>query len=115
MRVGWTPYWLANSLTVGAPLRAARATCALKLAVCCFRLPAIASPFLGHLSSLIGGPVFGVHYRPLRRRLALRLGRRQRNNARSERCEMRAILHAARSETSSNSWKLRVMREASFS
>src|SRR6266498_3131373 len=52
MRVGWTPYWLANSLTVGAPLRAARATCALKLAVCCFRLPAIASPFLGHLSSL---------------------------------------------------------------
>src|SRR5438552_12505077 len=62
MRVGWTPYWLASSLTVCTPLRAAKATCALKLAECCFRLPAIASPFLGHLSSLSGGPVFGVHY-----------------------------------------------------
>ncbi|HBI43624.1 MAG TPA: hypothetical protein DDY78_12360 [Planctomycetales bacterium] len=31
-------------------------------AVCCFRFPVISSPFLGHPSSLLGGPVFGVHY-----------------------------------------------------
>jgi hypothetical protein len=41
---------------------AAKATWALNAAECCFRLPAIASPFLGHLSSLLSGPVFGVHY-----------------------------------------------------
>src|SRR5262249_2595625 len=29
-----------------------------------FRLPAIVSPFLGHHSSLAGGPGFGVHYTP---------------------------------------------------
>src|SRR3954463_619339 len=62
MRVGWTPYWLASSLTVRSPLRAAKATWALNAAVCCVRLPAIGSPFLGHQSSLAGGPVFGVHY-----------------------------------------------------
>src|ERR1041384_7220769 len=49
----------ASSLTVRSPLRAARATCALNAAVCCFRLPAIVPPFLGHHSSLAGGPVFG--------------------------------------------------------
>jgi hypothetical protein len=30
-------------------------------------LPAIVSPFLGHQSSLAGGPVFGVHYTCYRR------------------------------------------------
>src|SRR5439155_22236321 len=35
----------------------------LNAAVCCFRLPAIVPPFLGHQSSLAGGPVFGVHYK----------------------------------------------------
>src|SRR5436309_1826241 len=64
MRVGWTPHWLANSLTVRSPLRAAKATWALNAAVCCFRLPAIVPPFLGHQSSLAGGPVFGVLYVP---------------------------------------------------
>src|SRR4029079_2535604 len=68
MRVGWTPYWLASSLTVLSPLRAAKATWALNAAVCCFRLPAIVPPFLGHPSSLLGGPVFGVHYRCAARR-----------------------------------------------
>jgi hypothetical protein len=29
------------------------------------------TPFLGHHSSLAGGPVFGVHYNPLRRRAGL--------------------------------------------
>src|SRR5262249_48863054 len=62
MRVGWTPYWLASSPTVLSPLRAARATWALNAAVYCFRLVAIITPFLGHQSSLAGGPVFGVHY-----------------------------------------------------
>jgi transposase len=40
----------------------AKATWALNAAVCCLRLPAIVPPFLGHQSSLAGGPVFGVHY-----------------------------------------------------
>src|SRR5262249_51038240 len=62
MSVGWTPYCPASSLTVRSPLRAARATWALNAAVCCFRLPAMNTPFLGHQSSLAGGPVFGVHY-----------------------------------------------------
>src|SRR5882724_3103838 len=62
MRVGWTPNCPASSLTVRSPLSAARATWALNAAVWVFRLPAIVSPFLGHLSSLVGGPVFGVHY-----------------------------------------------------
>ena len=54
---------LAGQLVDGrSPLRAARATWALNAAVWIFRLPAIASPFLGHQSSLAGGPVFGVHY-----------------------------------------------------
>src|SRR5262249_9499370 len=39
-------------------------TWALNAAVCCFRLPLIVSPFLGHHRSLAGGPVFGVHYNP---------------------------------------------------
>ncbi len=30
--------------------------------MCCFRFPHRSSPFLGHPSSLLGGPVFGVHY-----------------------------------------------------
>src|SRR4029077_3878839 len=64
IRVGWTPKWLANSLTVRSPLAAARATWALNAAVCCFRLTRIVTPFLGHQSSLAGGPVFGVHYTP---------------------------------------------------
>src|SRR5262249_41711811 len=51
-RVGWTPYWLASSLTVLSPRTAARASWALNAAVCCFRLRAIVSPFLGHQSSL---------------------------------------------------------------
>ena len=62
MRVGWTPNWLANSLTVRSPLTAANATWALNAAVCCFRFTVIVTPFLGHQSSLAGGPVFGVHY-----------------------------------------------------
>src|SRR5581483_8818796 len=48
MRVGWTPNWLASSLTVWSLLWAARATWALNAAGCCFRLPALVSPFLGH-------------------------------------------------------------------
>src|SRR5262249_10633764 len=62
MRVGWTPNCPASSLTVRSPLIAARATWALNAAVWCLRLPAIASPFLGHQCSLRSGPVFGVHY-----------------------------------------------------
>src|SRR6266496_1044865 len=62
MSVGRTPNCPASSLTVRSPLRAAKATWALNAAVCCFRLPFIVPPFLGHLSSLAGGPVFGVHY-----------------------------------------------------
>ena len=38
----------------------------MNTAVCCFRLPVIITPFLGHRSSLAGGPVFGVHYREQR-------------------------------------------------
>src|SRR5437764_8538621 len=72
MRVGWTPNWLASSLTVRSPLRAARATWFLNAAVCCLRLPAMVPPFLGHQSSLAGGPVFGVHYSM--RKLLARLG-----------------------------------------
>src|SRR5581483_7048667 len=57
IRAGWTPYWLASSLTVLSPFRVANATWALNAAVCCFLLPAIVPPFLGHQSSLAGGPV----------------------------------------------------------
>src|SRR5258707_14157358 len=63
IKVGCTPCWLASSLAVLSPLTAARATCALKAAVCVFRLPDIFLPFPGlPFSSLIGCPVFGVHY-----------------------------------------------------
>jgi hypothetical protein len=41
------PYWLASSLTVRSPLRAAKATWALNAGVCCFRLPFIVYPFPG--------------------------------------------------------------------
>ncbi len=44
------------------PLTATKATCALNAAQWLFRLPAIASPFLGLQYSLTGGPVFGLHY-----------------------------------------------------
>src|SRR5206468_10836187 len=64
IRVGWTWCWLASSLTVLSPFSAARATCALNAAECCLRLPAIVFPFLGLPdTSLVGCPVFGVHYR----------------------------------------------------
>ncbi len=67
-RVRWTPKWLASYWTVLSPLRAARATWALNAGECCFRMPAIVSPFLGHLSSLLSGPVFGVHYNAIKLR-----------------------------------------------
>jgi hypothetical protein len=68
------PSCSANSLTVRAPWRAARATWALNAAVCCFHFPALGSPFLGHLSRLLGGPVFGVHYtrQPTKRAVTLK-------------------------------------------
>src|SRR5438874_371138 len=47
IRAGWTPYWLASSLTVLSPRRAAKATWALNAAVCCFRLPFIVYPLPG--------------------------------------------------------------------
>src|ERR1700722_340059 len=56
---------------VRSPLTAAKATWALNAAECLFRLPAIASPFLGLRYSLTGGPVFGVHY--MRRRFIINL------------------------------------------
>jgi hypothetical protein len=34
----------------------------LNAAVYCFRLVVTITPFLGHQTSLVGGPVFGVHY-----------------------------------------------------
>src|SRR5262245_11473822 len=49
---GVTPKWAASSLMVRSPFSAARATWALNAAVCRCRLPFIASPFLGHRSSL---------------------------------------------------------------
>src|SRR3954454_23315595 len=63
--VGWTPCWLASSFTVLSPFRAASATCALNAAVClCLFFAAILVPFPGlPLSSLVGCPVFGVHYK----------------------------------------------------
>src|SRR5581483_2103859 len=73
IRVGWTSNWPASSLTVRSPLRAARATWALNAAECCFRLRAIGTPFPGHQTSLAGGPVFGVHYRPSAARRQRRL------------------------------------------
>src|SRR5262249_20593599 len=61
--VGWTWCWLANSLTVLSCRNAANATCALNAAVCDFRFLVIVSPFLDRrLCSLVGCPVFGVHY-----------------------------------------------------
>src|SRR5881409_3836489 len=63
IKVGWTPCWLASSLTVLSCRKAARATWALNAAVCDFRFLVIVSPFLDRrLSSLFGCPVFGVHY-----------------------------------------------------
>src|SRR3954454_23695963 len=62
--VGWTPCWLASSFTVLSPFRAASATCALHAAVClCLFFAAILASLPGlPLSSLVGCPVFGVHY-----------------------------------------------------
>src|SRR5262249_29777843 len=64
MRVGWTPYWPASSLTVRSPLRAARATWAWNAAVCCFRLAAIGSPFLGHPAGISRYEEGGDHSGP---------------------------------------------------
>lgn len=35
---------------------------ATDVAVYCLRLVAMITPFVGHQTSLVGGPVFGVHY-----------------------------------------------------